>query len=42
MTKKTQGKIKPLRYRKSADGSGAALSHAVIKIAILAQEKTIL
>ena len=42
MTKKTQWKIKPPRYSQSADDNGAAISHAVKKTAIPAQETTTL
>ena len=42
ITRKIQLRINLLRYSQSADDSGAALSHAVEKTAIPAQEKTIL
>ena len=42
MTKKTQWKINLLRYNQSVDDSGVILSHAVKKIAILAQGEIIL
>ena len=42
MTRATQSRINLLRYNQSADDSGAALSHAVKKTAIPAQEKIIL
>ena len=42
MTRKIQSRINLLRKSQTADVSGAALNHAVEKIAIPAQEKTIL
>ena len=41
-TMKTQSRISLLRYSQSAGVSGAALSHVVVKTAILSYEKIIL